>query len=106
MSPEGDTALLAACRNGHLQTALCLLSHGASANQVDKDGRTALHVSCRHGKEAVAEALILGGADVSVRDHGGKQLSCYDWNTTLAVSHRTASISELLENVMSAPKGL
>ncbi|CAM9187062.1 unnamed protein product, partial [Ectocarpus sp. 6 AP-2014] len=71
VSPEGDTPLLAACRNGHLQTAQCLLSHGASANQVDKDGRTALHISCRHGKEAVAEALILRGADVSARDHGG-----------------------------------
>ncbi|CAN0348296.1 unnamed protein product, partial [Hapterophycus canaliculatus] len=71
VSPEGDSPLLAACRNGHLTTALCLLSHGALVNQAADDGQTALHLACRHGKEAVAEALILGGADVSVRDHSG-----------------------------------
>lgn len=72
VSPEGDTALLAACRNGHVSAALCLLNHGASANQAAKDGQTALHLSCRRGQEAVAEALILGGADVFARDNSGE----------------------------------
>lgn len=76
VSPEGDTPLLAACRNGHAPVALCLLSHGASVNQAAKDGQTALHLSVRHGKEAVAEALILEGADVFARDNQGKNGKC------------------------------
>lgn len=75
VSPEGDTPLLAACRNGHVPAALFLLSHGASVNQAAKDGQTALHLSCRHGKEAVAEALILRGADVFARDSGGERVA-------------------------------
>lgn len=72
VSPEGDTALLAACRNGHVSAALCLLDQGASVNQAAQDGQTALHLSCRRGQEAVAEALILGGADVFARDNNGE----------------------------------
>ena len=72
VSPEGDTPLLAACRNGHVSAALCLLNHGASVNRAAEDGQTALHLSCRHGQEAVAEALILRGADVFARDNNGE----------------------------------
>lgn len=88
VSPEGDTPLLAACRNGHISTALCLLSHGASANQAAKDGQTALHLSCRHGQEAVAEALILGGADVFARDNNGETVArLWSNNVTRQFSH-------------------
>lgn len=72
-SPEGDTPLLAACRNGHTPTALCLLGHDAEVNLVAVDGQTALHLSCRKGNEAVAEALILNGADVFARDNNGEK---------------------------------
>lgn len=72
MSPEGDTPLLAACRNGHVPAALCLLSHGAEATLAAGDGQTALHLSCREGNEALAEALLLQGADVRARDKNGK----------------------------------
>ena len=78
VSPEGDTPLLAACRNGHASVALCLLSHGASVNQAANDGQTALHLSVRHGKETVAEALILGGADIFARDNSG-EATCGKW---------------------------
>lgn len=73
VSPEGDTPLLSACRNGHASAALCLLSHGAEVNLAAADGQTALHLSCRQGMEMIAEALIHRGANVSVRDGGGEQ---------------------------------
>lgn len=70
---EGDTPLLAACRNGHTPTALCLLHHGADVNTAAlTDGQTALHLSCRKGNEAVAEALIQKGANFLAVDHRGE----------------------------------
>lgn len=70
---EGDTPLVAACRNGHTPTALCLLDNGAEVNTAAvTDGQTALHLACRKGNEAVAEALIQKGAHLSAVDHRGK----------------------------------
>lgn len=76
VSPEGDTPLLAACRNGHVGAALYLLDHGANVKRATEEGHTALHLSCQQGNEAVAEALILRGADVLARDKGGEQMMC------------------------------
>lgn len=70
---EGDTPLLAACRNGHTPTALCLIDHGAEVNTAAvTDGQTPLHLACRKGNEAVAEALIQKGADLAAMDHRGE----------------------------------
>lgn len=71
-SPQGDTPLLAACRNGHSPAALSLPNHGAKVNTATEDGQTALHFSCRRGDEAIAEALILKGADVLARNKDGE----------------------------------
>ena len=64
--------MLAACRNGHIPAALCLLNNGAEVDLAAGDGQTALHFCCRHGNEAIAEALILRGASVLARDNRGE----------------------------------
>lgn len=72
VSPEGDTPLLAACRNGHVSAALCLLDNGAEVDLAAGDGQTALHFCCQHGNEEIAEALITRGANVLARDNRGE----------------------------------
>ncbi|CAM9322511.1 unnamed protein product, partial [Laminaria digitata] len=78
VSPEGDTPLLAACRNGHVPAALCLLDNGAEVDLAAGDGQTALHFCCRHGNEAIAEALILRGASVLARDNRGECATAFE----------------------------
>lgn len=59
---HGDTALVYACKNGHAQTAMALLSDGATASITGYQGRTPLLLCADHSDTMAAVAVALRAA--------------------------------------------
>ncbi|KAH7300136.1 hypothetical protein KP509_24G046000 [Ceratopteris richardii] len=72
---DGETPLIHASRQGHFQTALCLLNHGADlgvkANELDA---TALHHAAAAGSIEIVKLLLEKGADVNAPSDAGPPL--------------------------------
>ncbi|KAJ8603096.1 hypothetical protein CTAYLR_006682 [Chrysophaeum taylorii] len=97
VSAEGDTALVAACRQGHEEIVSLLLAHGSDVSKGDP-----LHVCCRRGDEALCKLLIDAGADVDATDARGEtafeaaaaagygEIVCH--LRSLAARHREATV--------------
>ena len=68
---HGQTALMLACQNGHLQVTELLLKEGANPNIHDEDGWTPILYTSQNGHFQVAESLLKEGADVNVRANNG-----------------------------------
>ncbi|PNH08670.1 Ankyrin repeat domain-containing protein 29 [Tetrabaena socialis] len=66
-----DTALFAACKEGHEEVAKALLAGGADVNAKNTDGATALFVACKGGHIEVAQVLLATGADINAPDTVG-----------------------------------
>lgn len=66
--PERGTALVAACRGGHLGVVRVLLQHmrGDGLDAKDRTGRTALYWACSRKRPEVTRALLLAGADQTI----------------------------------------
>lgn len=62
-SDEGQTALILAARNGHLEVVEALLKAGADPDHATADGRTALIMAAEGGHATVVESLLRAGAD-------------------------------------------
>eukprot|EP00762_Andalucia_godoyi_P000109 ANDGO_02400.mRNA.1 Ankyrin repeat and KH domain-containing protein mask len=70
----GNTGLLIACQNGHLEIAKVLLQHGADCDMRNNAGNTALHFSFAFAHMSLAEYLLSAGASEHIRNSFG--LSC------------------------------
>jgi ankyrin repeat protein len=79
-APMGQTALMHAAENGHLEVVKVLLDAGANAKATDKPvpsfpeaahGRQPLHYAMRSKNIAVAEMLLDAGADPNALDSHG-----------------------------------
>ena len=75
----GQTALQAACSEGHPMTTRLLIRHGAKVNETDMYGMTALHYACSvnrpgiNGRWAeIAEIVISAGASLEAVDQTGR----------------------------------
>ena len=69
----GQTALMGAARNGHVQTVIVLLEAGAEVNvKLHATNWTALLLAAFYGHAKVVKALLAHGADPKVRDSEGK----------------------------------
>ena len=68
---SGGTALMAACKGGHIDCANLLLANHAD-DSPDDVGRTAFHASCAGGHCDCVEALVAAGTDVTASDNDGK----------------------------------
>lgn len=64
----GDTALMVAARNGHVNICQVLLDHGAQAGYRDGNGESALSVAAIAGQVEVCQQL-LPGASMAIREH-------------------------------------
>src|SRR5262249_28308616 len=85
---SGNTALLAAARQGTPAVVALLLARGAKVKVVDNDGQAPLHVAA---SKAVAELLLARGAEVNVVNKEG-ETPLY-----LAVQRGNRALAELLE---------
>ena len=56
--PTGDTLLLAAIQDGHLETVRVLLEAGASVNLCDRHGDSPLSTAIRSGSEEIVQTLL------------------------------------------------
>eukprot|EP00041_Stephanoeca_diplocostata_P038487 m.1519701 g.1519701 ORF g.1519701 m.1519701 type:complete len:1385 (-) comp25225_c2_seq2:179-4333(-) len=68
---SGQTALFAACNEGHVDIADVLLDAGASPHVEDVERRRALHWAAIAGSVAIVRMLVDRGADVSSWDNRG-----------------------------------
>jgi hypothetical protein len=69
--PEGWSAIMFACDNGHYETVRLLIERGAAVNQRSRLGTTALMIACSAGFEEIARLLIENGADVRLCAQSG-----------------------------------
>ncbi len=72
----GDTPLITAIENGHIDIVSLLLERGAAVNIKKKDGPktgvTPLLVACRQGSIEIVSLLLDRGADVNVKNKRGE----------------------------------
>ncbi len=66
----GQTALIMAAKNGHLETVQTLISQGADVDAQDLFEKSSLHYGARNGDVEVAKALLIKGADVNKKNLG------------------------------------
>ena len=69
---NGETALMAAAREGHTGVVRALIEKGANVDAVGSlDGHSALMTACRHGQLSVVKLLLDKGADVDKEEPTG-----------------------------------
>jgi len=68
---SGQTLLIRAAQNGHIEMMRLLLGHGADVNGRDDRGRTALMVAAGSDDVDMVELLLSKGADVNLKDNDG-----------------------------------
>lgn len=67
----GDTPLIRAARNGHIQVMKILLDKGADINAQDDTGMTALMWAAHMGDPEMTRLLIAKGAKLNIKDDTG-----------------------------------
>jgi hypothetical protein len=72
----GNTPMIVACQNGHLNVCKILVEYGASLSLANKRGNTALHYCFAYGFNEIGEYLISCGADEYAQNSDG--LTCYE----------------------------
>lgn len=87
---DGNTPLLLALKNNHLEIASILISIGAYVNFIDEFGNTPLSIATQMNNAEIVNLLIGSGADVNIPDING--------NTPLfvAVSNGNLILAQIL----------
>ncbi|MGR9087260.1 MAG: ankyrin repeat domain-containing protein [Gammaproteobacteria bacterium] len=67
---HGQTALMIAARNGHIEAARVLINSHADLDHAAKYGLSALMVAIINGHEEIAQLLIEAGADIGITGTG------------------------------------
>jgi ankyrin repeat protein len=70
-TPFRRTALILACKNGHVEIAKLLLNRGAEINTQDIVGCTALMAASTSGHVAIIQCLLGKAAKVNIQDGNG-----------------------------------
>eukprot|EP00959_Pyramimonas_sp_CCMP1952_P410227 8597419-Pyramimonas_sp.AAC.1 len=103
-----ETALYAACLNGHVEVVDCLIKHASlDPNDGNAEGETPLIAACWNGHQPVVETLLASGADMDKQNENGKTpliASCWRNfpNITKALVSAHASIHKVDEHGRTA----
>lgn len=89
---DGSTALLVACRNGHLEVCKLLLAHGADAGVRSDDGSSALLLACCAGNHELV-SLLLNDSRCCVNDSNEDGFTALD----MALHYNHIHITDLLK---------
>ena len=89
---EGQTALMFAANNSHLDTIKLLISYGADINATRNDGITTLMIAAKVGDQKSVEYLLQNGADINLITNQGADAFIY------ATQYGNVSCAELLLN--------
>jgi ankyrin repeat protein len=65
-SPEQNSPLHIAAKNGHTDIVRSLLLNGMDINRMTINDGTALHIACRNGRYETAKLLLECGIDVNL----------------------------------------
>lgn len=74
---RGNTALMDAAAEGHLEMVKLLLDHGAQVDAVSKSGQTALILAAGQGLSEICRILLAAGADPDKPDLLGMSARLY-----------------------------
>jgi uncharacterized protein len=77
LDPPGWTPLIYAATGGHDDVVAYLLDQGANINAQSPNGTTALMMAVREGRASTFDLLLRRGADVQRRNENG--ISALDW---------------------------
>jgi ankyrin repeat protein len=89
---NGNTALILAAGDQHVDSVRALIACGANVNAASKSGYTALHAAARWGNEAIVRLLVDARANIGAREIFGRT----PW--IAAVHHRKEGLlRDLLE---------
>jgi ankyrin repeat protein len=69
---HGNTALILAAGDQHVDAVRALISCGADVNAASKRGHTALHAAARLGNEAIMRLLVDAKANIDAREIFGR----------------------------------
>ena len=64
---NGQTPLLLACENGHINVVKALLQNNANVNEKSRDGSTVLHLAAQNGQIDLLEILMKIGMEEMLR---------------------------------------
>ncbi|XP_062514544.1 ankyrin repeat domain-containing protein 2-like isoform X2 [Corticium candelabrum] len=68
---QGDTALITAARERHIEVCRELLRYGADTAKTNRWGSTAIHVASGYGHRQIVQLLASSGSDVNWMDIAG-----------------------------------
>jgi uncharacterized protein len=81
---NGQTSLLLAAENGHMDTVKALVELEADINASNKHGRSALMIASKSGNTEMVKSLIELGAQVQASDNS-KSPSCLHRNMDMKI---------------------
>ena len=94
LTPDGDSTLVRAARDGDVQTIELLLGQGIDVNERSElDGATALIAASRANHNDSVRVLLIAGADASIRSRTGETAL-----TMAAARNGVDSVAALLES--------
>ncbi len=79
---RGQTALMAACREGQPDCAAKLIASGADVSIADDSGLSSLMHAARGGSESCVDLLLRAGASPSATDKRGRAASSYAFDSS------------------------
>lgn len=85
----GRTALMKACRHGHIPIVRLLLKNGARPDERDASGDTALSYAACNGYRDIVKLLLDHGADTELRNYEGRTVIEEVGHELLAKHHLT-----------------
>ncbi|XP_070186433.1 ankyrin repeat domain-containing protein 50-like isoform X2 [Littorina saxatilis] len=86
---DGDTPLMLAACNNHIEVAQQLLRAGCGVNRVSDRQRTALHMASWVGNSKICKMLLQAGADLTIQE-------MYGDTALMLAAHRSPEVASLL----------